>query len=162
MGYTHYWSFNFNAGKSADLEKKYQKAILECQKVVRAIAKDNRKLYGSSRLSGYTAHSSLGKYGGIKVNGKGEDSCEDFIMREHLKENKTWNFCKTNKYAYDFAVVACLAVLKYRLGDAITVSSDGDRINWEDAVNYAAKVLRRKVTIPETIVPTRLTLRIAR
>jgi len=151
VGYTHYWSFNFKAGKSADLETKYQKAILECQKVVRAIAEDNRKVYGSSCLSGYTAHCTPGQYGGIKVNGKGDDSCEDFFLREHFRENGERNFCKTRQRTYDTAVVACLAVLKYRLGDAITVTSDGTSEDWEEGVNFAAKVLKRKVKVPSTI-----------
>jgi hypothetical protein len=120
-------------------------------------------MYGSSCLSGYTAHSKLGQYGGLKVNGKGDASCEDFIMREHLKENEERNSCKTGQFIYDTAVVACLAVLKYRLGDAITVSSDGTTADWEGAVNYAAKVLRRKVTVPDMIAPARVPhLRLAR
>jgi hypothetical protein len=154
MGYTHYWTFNNKAGKASNLEARYQKAILECQKVVRAIAEDNRKEWGSSGLSGYTAHTKVGQYGGLEVNGKSSDACESFIMREHFSQNESFGFCKTGRRHYDFAVVACLAILQYRLGDAITVSSDGDISGWTEAVAYASKKLRRKIAVPSKIRST--------
>lgn len=160
MGYTHYWTFNNKAGKASDLEARYQKAILECQKVVRAIAEDNRKEWGSSFLSGYTAHTKAGQYGGLEVNGKGSDACESFIMREHLNQNDSFGFCKTGRNLYDFAVVACLAILQYRLGDAITVSSDGDALEWTEAVAYASKKLRRKIPVPNGVQRKVATLRL--
>lgn len=159
MGYAHYWTFNTNVGKASDLEMKYRLAIRECQRVVRAIAEDNRELYGSSCLHGYTPHTKVGQYGGLFFNGKGSDACEPFSMREHLKENDTSGFCKTGQGHYDFAVVACLAILKYRLGDAIAVSSDGTFDDWVLPVQYVAKKLRRKIEVPDTI---RSTLRLVK
>lgn len=160
MGYTHYWTFT-KTDKAQVLETKYQKAILECQKVVKAIAADNRKLYGSSLLSGYTAHAVVGQYGGLHINGKGIDACEDFIMREHFGQNDTRNFCKTGREHYDFAVVACLAILQYRLGDAIKVSSDGTEEDWFEAVEYAGKILRRKIPVPVGVRRTNINNNIA-
>lgn len=51
MGYTHYWSVKkAPKGKAAQLEKAYQKAILECAKVIRYYS----ETFGG--LSGYSAH----------------------------------------------------------------------------------------------------------
>ena len=156
MGYTHYWSFNFKAGKAADLEAKYQQGILECQKFVSKLAAENRAAFGTSGLAGYTAHCRPGSYAGLHVNGAKDDSCEDFIMREHFKQNDASNFCKTRRYYYDTVVQVCLLIMKYRLGDAMTVNSDGDISDWEEAKDLATKAIRRKVTIPDSIRPGNL------
>lgn len=152
MGYTHYWKFHeAPRGKTKELEATYQKAILECQKVVRILAEENRSQYGSSFMSGYSAHCRPGEYGGIKLNGSRGNDCEDFIMREHYNQNDSSNFCKTNRNYYDDAVIACLLVLKYRLGDSITVNSDGDSDEWQPVADRVSEILRRKVTVPDTI-----------
>lgn len=152
MGYTHYWSFNFKAGKADELENKYQQAILECQKLIYKTAESNRKLYHSSFFSGYTAHTKPGKYAGLLLNGTGANACEDFIMREHFKQNDPQGFCKTNRNAYyDLLTQACLLILKYRLGDAMTVTSDGSHEEWLPAREIARLAIRRQVKIPETI-----------
>ena len=149
MGYTHYWSFVPAAkGQTKQLETTYQAAILECQKVVRKLAEWNRETHGSSLMSGFTAHCKPGEYGGLKI-GATQDGCgETFIMREHFSENDTQNFCKTNRYNYDVAVTACLAILKYRLGDNIQVGSDGSNTEWDEGVQLARQVLKRKVPNP--------------
>lgn len=152
MGYTHYWSFDFKAGKAQDMEAKYQQAILECQRFIYKTAQENRKLYGSSMLAGFPAHTKPGRYGGLKLNGKSGDDCEDFALREHFKQNDESNFCKTRRYYYDDVVKVCLLILKYRLGDAMTLNSDGDSSEWTEAQTSASKFLRRKVTIPDTII----------
>lgn len=141
MGYTHYWSFN-KYGNSQEREKKYQQAIKDCQKVTRYIY---NKM--DVKLSGYTAHCKIGQYGGLFINGKGDDSHEDFIMREHYNQNEG-NFCKTARKPYDLAVTACLAIMKYRLGDNINVGSDGDSDEWSEGVEIAKKVLKRKIQVP--------------
>ena len=154
MGYTHYWSFVSTRGKSRKIESLYQKAVLECAQVVR---------YWYTRqggISGYTAHTKPGDYGGILFNGKGDNACEDFVLREHFTQNDNFNFCKTNRYEYDILVVACLAILTYRLGDAIQVSSDGDTSDWAAGVNLAQTVLRRRVKIPPGIRPGKSKLRV--
>lgn len=153
MGYTHYWTFQQTKDKAATSEKKYQQAIKECQRVILAIASENKYFYGSSCLSGYSAHTKVGQYGGLEVNGKGSDACETFVMREHYNQNDRSGFCKTNRGHYDFAVVACLAILQYRLGNNIVVSSDGDEEDWIEAVELASKILRRKITVPAGVRP---------
>jgi hypothetical protein len=152
MGYTHYWSFKKVAkGKAALSEKAYQKAILECAKIIRYYS----ETFGG--LSGYSAHCEPKLYGGLKVNGSERvGSCEDFVMREHLSENADFEFCKTNQNPYDTVVTACLIVLANRLGPIIEVSSDGRRDDWNDGLILARKVLGlKRLDIPESIQPNR-------
>jgi hypothetical protein len=146
MGYTHYWTFNKGKrGTAAETEAAYQQAMLDCAKIVRHYYERE------GGISGYTAHTKPGTYGGLNFNGKSEDGHETFIMREHYNQNDRSSFCKTARKPYDILVTACLAVLAYRLGDAISVYSDGDDSDWHDGVNLAQTVLRRKVTVPATI-----------
>lgn len=152
MGYTHYWSWDFSKlkGKTKEYEATYQQAILECQKVINKIAEDNRKTYGSSLMAGYSAHTKPGQYSGIELNGKGGVSCETFIMREHMKQNES-DCCKTNCHPYDDAVVCCLLILNYRLGDVFHVSSDGDAQDWQPWADYVSDAIKRKVRVPSSI-----------
>lgn len=149
MGYTHYWSFLTPLkGETAKVEKEYKKAIKECATIAREYYLKN------GGLSGYSAHTEPGRYGGLKINGKGDESHEDFTMREHYKENLEWsnsNFCKTARKPYDVVVTACLIVLANRLPDYITVSSDGYREEWIEGLQLAKEVTGVAYAIPETI-----------
>lgn len=149
MGYTHYWTMTkAKRGQSAQLEKDYQLALLDCAKIVKAYYKEN------GGLSGYTAHTALGAYGGIELNGKGDDAHEPFILREHYVENfRGFSCCKTARKPYDIVVTACLIALKYHLGDNIDVSSDGNCCDWVEGLELAKRVLKRKtLEIPSTII----------
>lgn len=150
MGYTHYWSFKKPAkGQASKIEKTYQKAILECAKIIRYYS----ETFGG--LSGFSAHCEPKLYGGLKTNGSERvGSCEDFVMREHFSENEDFNFCKTRQYPYDTVVTACLIVLQHRLGPYIEVSSDGRRDDWNDGLILARKVLGlSRIDIPDSIKP---------
>lgn len=150
MGYTHYWTFSASSrtAGAAVLETQYKKAVLECQKVVRKLAEHNREVFGSSLLSGFTAHCKPGQYGGLKIGAIQGEGGETFVMREHFNENETRDFCKTNRSSYDAAVVACLAILKYRLKDNFHVGSDGGPEEWSVGVQLARNVLNRKIPNP--------------
>jgi hypothetical protein len=150
MGYTHYWEFRIpKRTESRKTEDLYQKAVLECSRIVKAYYAVN------GGLSGFTAHTPLGAYGGLKVNGKGEEAHEDFTLREHYKQNledDAWGFCKTARKPYDIVVVACLIVLKHRLGNLIDVSSDGYVDDWEEGLRLAKNILKLKgLSIPKSI-----------
>lgn len=148
MGYTHYFTFEKPKGtKSADLEAAYTAALLECAKVVRAY---QAMVTGDDRLSGYTAHTKPGAYGGLQVNGKGENAHEPFELREHFSEQTAsgFGFCKTARKPYDVVVTACLAVLKYRLKNAVNISSDGSGEDWDAGVELARRVLKRSIKNP--------------
>ena len=142
MGYTHYFEFSKIKGNAQKNEISYQRAILDCQKVIKYYSKK----YGG--LSGYSAHTKLGQYGGILVNGKGSDAHEDFALREHFNQNESFNFCKTARKEYDTVIVACLTILKHRLSSAIDVSSDGNTDEWSDGVALAKKVTKLKIKNP--------------
>jgi len=146
MGYTHYYSFNVAPkGKASQVEAKYKKAIQDCQKIVLAYSKE----FGG--LSGYSAHTKLGQYGGINFNGSREEGHEDFILREHFSENGS-NFCKTANKPYDLAVTACLIALKSRLGNLVEIDSDGRKSDFHDGLKLACKVLKlKKLAIPVNI-----------
>ena len=150
MGYTHYWEFKPpKKGQADKTEALYQSALKDCARIVKAYYAVN------GGLSGFTAHTPIGKYGGLKVNGKGDEAHEDFSLREHFKQNleeDAWNFCKTARKPYDVVVVACLIVLKYRLGDRFEVSSDGYSDDWQDGLRLAKNILKLKgLNIPKTI-----------
>lgn len=148
MGYTHYFTFKPAPKGTAELvEKRYQAALRECQRLVKAY---NSTAEGDARLSGYSAHTKLGAYGGLDVNGKGDNAHEPFTLREHYSQNVGSNFCKTAYKPYDTVVVACLALLKYRLGDLIEIGSDGSREDWALGVLFAAIALRRRIGNPIT------------
>lgn len=142
MGYTHYFEF-FDAPKDLqeNIEHKYQKALNECSKIVKAVYQ-GKTSFGKIPLSGFTAHAPIGKYGGLHVNGKGDNGHEDFILRESFDLNGGFGFCKTAQKPYDLIVVACLTVLKHYLGHSIAVSSDGRVFEWVDGVELAREVLK--------------------
>jgi hypothetical protein len=155
MGYTNYWTFNLSAipkGKTQEIEAKYQKAILECQTVLVKLAEYNREVFGTSGMSGYSAHTKPGVYGGIQLNGNSSaGAAEDFVLREHLKQNDIQGFCKTNRHLYDIGVQVCLLILKYRLGELIHIGCDDTARIWEFAANFSSEVLKRKIKVPQNI-----------
>jgi hypothetical protein len=142
MGYTHYFSFTKAKGNSRELEANYQLAIKDCQRIIRRYYKE----FGE--LSGYTAHCAIGRYGGVSVNGKIPNDCEDFALREHFNQNESSQWVKTRRMPYDKVVTACLTVLKHRLGEAFNVSSDGCADDWKRGVEFAAKVTGLKLKNP--------------
>jgi len=153
MGYTHSFLFNKPKGvKAAVLEANYQTAILECARVAHAYNREcEAKGLDWQRLSGYTAHTPIGAYGGLQINGKGSEVHEPLELREHFSQNLEAygaDFVKTERKAYDTVVVACLAILKYRLGDAFEVISDGKAKDWHAGVALAKRVTRRAIKNP--------------
>jgi len=146
MGYTHYWSFKpVKRGQTKSVNAAYSKAVKDCQKIVlywQSIADSD------SRLSGYSAHTKIGAYLGLNINGKGELAHETFVLRDYFKANNSGGFCKTAQKPYDTVVVACLAVLKHYLGDMIDVSSDGRAHEWIAGVALANLVLKRLIANP--------------
>ena len=147
MGYTHYWSFKKpNRGQSKRTELLYQKALIECVLIAKRY---QEQATGLDRLSGYSVFTKLGDYGGFKINGKGTNSHEDFTLREHYIQNRDhYTFCKTAMKPYDTVVVACLALLKHRLGDLITVSSDGNSADWTRGLEFVNNTLNLKIKNP--------------
>jgi hypothetical protein len=150
MGYTHYWEFRkAKRGTTKQVNQTYFDAVKACQTIVCTYSQAN------GGLSGFAAHTKPGTYGGLKVNGSRENGHEDFVLRETFKlalDNNGSEFCKTNAKPYDVVVVACLCILKHRLGDSIVVNSDGDSLDWVKGLELARRVLKDKtIQIPATI-----------
>lgn len=157
MGYTHYWQFTKpKRGETAKIERAYKKALKECATIARTYYLAN------GGLSGFSAHTEPGKYGGLKINGKGDETHEDFIMREHFKQNfehytnplirSGGDFCKTARKPYDVVVVACLIVLTNRLPNNFRADSDGYKHEWVEGLELARRILKDKtLSIPKTI-----------
>lgn len=153
MGYTHYWSIKSDKkNKAADLEKRYQRAIKQCQKI--AYIYNQQFTSGDERrLSGYTAHCKPGSYGGLKINGRGANAHEDFCLPEHYNEIKG-DFCKTAQKSYDSVVVACLIVLKHYLPETFQVESDGRSCDWFEGLELAQTITKLKsLRVPSSIEP---------
>jgi hypothetical protein len=151
MGYTHYWKFkDVPRGNAKNAEESYQLAIRQCQRVIKTYNAEMKKIDDKhpERLSGYSAHTKVDEYGGLKFNGVGELAHEDFTAREHYSENEGFNFCKTAQKPYDTVVTACLIVLEYYMGGLIEVSSDGDSTDWESGLELAKRVLKIKFENP--------------
>jgi len=156
MGYTHYWTFvapKTIKGRHIEIEAKYQLAVRQCQRIVKAYNKEVKDLdlKHPDRLSGYSAHTKINDYLGLEFNGTGDAGHETFSLRDHWSKNEAGNLCKTNAKAYDVVVVACLITLQHYLGDLVEVSSDGDASDWEAGLGLAKRVLKANLNIPKTI-----------
>lgn len=151
MGYTHYFTLHApKRGETKATQEKYLQALKDCTRIVKAW---QEQAIDEQRLSGYTAHCEPGEYGGLKVNGKGENAHEDFCLPERLPKlgNSHADFCKTARKPYDVVVTACLIVLKLHLGDRVDIQSDGTQTDWIAGLNLACIVLNKNVELPTGI-----------
>jgi hypothetical protein len=57
-------------------------------------------------------------------------------------DGRVFEFCKTGYRPYDLVVTACLVATKHRLGDLVTVESDGEDEEWQPAREFCLKTLR--------------------
>ena len=158
MGYTHYWTFKALdkiQGRQIEIESKYQLAVRQCQRVVKAYNKAIKEIDPKhpDRLSGYSAHTKMNDYLGLEFNGTADEAHETFSLRDHWSKNEAFNFCKTASKPYDIVVVACLIVLQHYLGDELLeVGSDGDASDWEEGLQLAKITLNIKdLKVPDSI-----------
>ncbi|HZV82799.1 MAG TPA: hypothetical protein VFF53_11600 [Geobacteraceae bacterium] len=126
MGYTHYWRL-----KAATLSTEALVIIGELlgrayhRGIIQREFDDPRPPFVSDTK--------------IRFNGVGESGHETFYFTstpDTGQSNTGWtfHFCKTARKPYDRVVMQVLIVLKYYLGKAITVSSDGDfTVEWAAA-----------------------------
>lgn len=152
MGYVHYWTFNVPASGAARnaATRRYYQACIEIAHVVYTYAQQ----YGG--VSGHTAHTAPGDYGGVHFNGSTRaGSCEDFVLREFFIDNTEFNFCKTNQHTYDILVTAALSILAARMGKYVTVASDGVDADWVAGAALASNLLDETIPVPVTILPAR-------
>lgn len=131
MGYTHYW--DIKKAKPADLKL----AIADMGKIAKHFAPILAGRDGEGRPV-ITPNE-------ITFNGKGDDSHETFSITNSPHEE--FGFCKTAEKPYDVAVVACLAALKDRCKDSVSVRSDGGPSAIQHGASKASSILGRKIKI---------------
>ena len=66
---------------------------------------------------------------------------QDGKILEDTEKEECFTFCKTARKPYDIVVCCCLLIAKKHLGGLISVSSDGDEVEWNDAINLCQKHL---------------------
>lgn len=136
MGYTHYWEL-----KSTASNTKYRKALSDIRKLV----KENVSILanGMGDINSKPQLKGLISFNGIEEEGHETfylpNSVDKFDFERH--DGKSFDFCKTNQKRYDPVVVACLCVLKYHLGQSITIRSDGDLKDLQEGIDLASKIL---------------------
>ena len=72
----------------------------------------------------------------------GDCSYETFLFSQTFEplawqvpeDGRYFEFCKTARRPYDLAVTACLVIAKHHFRDLIRVTSDGEPVNWQDAM----------------------------
>lgn len=134
MGYTHYWE---STGRI------YNEHLKEAIRYMGIVVNDNTDILAGGDGTGKPEITD----DEIRFNGIGDSSHETFSISTDWKG--TFNFCKTAEKPYDVIVVACLVVLKYHLGDSVSVSSDGDCEDLNAGIVLAMKYIKTNLTIQE-------------
>jgi len=137
MGYTHYLY------TALELDKEKFKAVVQDFKKILPNFEHLLGQYGGGVGKPIITNSEIG------FNGIGENSHETFVVTRRNKkqsfqgdgEDKAFSFCKTARKPYDIAVTSCLVIVKHHFGDEVKVSSDGDYIEWDDAMTLCQKTL---------------------
>jgi len=92
----------------------------------------------------------------IRFNGLGDLGHETFYLPRVTEPQVDWRldkrevfaFCKTAYKPYDELVCAVLAVIAERC-PAVKVSSDGQAVEWEPAMQWASEKLGRRIEVPK-------------
>ncbi len=125
MGYTHYWRL-----RPATLPKEAVRVLTELLSAAHA--------RGVVQYEFDIPRPPLVCDTEIRFNGVGAQGHETFYLLATGDggEGRGWafQFCKTDRNPYDQVVMQVLIVLKHYLGDAISVTSDGDfAVEWAAA-----------------------------
>jgi hypothetical protein len=86
----------------------------------------------------------------IRFNGVGEEGHETFYLTPEATGSHTIEFCKTAEKPYDSLVTAILAIAESTAAGYISVSSDGDRPDWEAGLDIA-HLIDPAITIPRAV-----------
>lgn len=78
----------------------------------------------------------------IRFNGDGENGHETFLLCRAKFSNETfYDFCKTNRKPYDFAVCAALILTDHYAPGCYRIVSDGTAEEWMPALLHLRKIL---------------------
>ncbi len=83
---------------------------------------------------------------GLDLFDLGRYNCVD----EYDTKEGLFNFCKTARKPYDFAVCLSLIVMKHHLGKDFKISSDGGFDEWDEIIKYYETFFKRKA--PKDII----------
>ncbi len=133
MGYTHYWTIKNN--------DKLGEALASCVPIVEA-GKATNVLKGGHGVGDAEASDDR-----LWCNGD-EDKGQDHETFGIWNDSSGHDFCKTARKDYDVYVVACLATIKYIMGDDIDVRSDGGSDDWKRGVAVAKVVTKLDIKNP--------------
>lgn len=124
MGFTHHWERETELGQEA-----FARAIADCQRITTKLAIPLAGIDGSS--------TPIFRPDAIAFNGQGAGACEPFEIHQaefdRTGKKRFIQFVKTNHAPYDLCVRTCLICLKHQLGDAITIMSDANETEWQEA-----------------------------
>lgn len=151
MGYTHYWTQHraFSDAEWADVQQTYGTLLQEAVRNKIGISLDPSETQASAHALLEVTSTPPANFK-IFLNGVGEDeSHETFVITQH---NTGSDFCKTAYKPYDTVVTAILAALETLYPAVISVSSDGDAVDWEKGVGMATKCLGKNISIPKRLL----------
>lgn len=122
MGYTHYWDTNEDLTPEEwnEVTEKANTIIQHCQNLgIRLVYEYNE---GDSLVMIDDSH--------IRFNGLEEEGHETFIL---TRSQTNFCFCKTARKEYDLAVTMILIAVYNAAPSKVSVRSDGDLSDWEEA-----------------------------
>ena len=132
VGWTHYW----------------QRPIELSAKEFAAAATDLRRLLSTIEipLAGFDGTGSARvEDAHIVFNGKAPAHCEPFeiarVEFDRRGRQEVRSFCKTEHLPYDLCVQASLIVLKHHIGRDLSVTSDGNDVEWDAARQLVSDTL---------------------
>lgn len=142
MGYTHYFTH------TEVTQEVWDTIVKDCRKL-------KKKMPGKSLSAGGHYKSDdlvLGKWDGetklrvmgskkrLQFNGFPADLAHETFSL-YRTGSDGFEFCKTRRKPYDLMVCACLIVYTHHSQETIELRSDGDREDWEPAINFVGQVL---------------------
>lgn len=132
MGWTHHWQ----RPQSFDADK-FAAAATDCRRLVTVLPLSLAGPDGSGLP--------IFNNDQIALNGVEGENCEPFVVNrteyDRRGRDHFWSFCKTEHLPYDQVVQAALIILKFHLGDALSVGSDGKAEHWEAAKSLVVEHL---------------------
>jgi hypothetical protein len=96
----------------------------------------------------------------VQFNGVGDNGHETFYFdiadTYKASDGQHFAFCKTARKPYDVVVMKVLIVLKYFLGDAVVVSSDGNfDEEWHETREYMLNTYNMRTYVDATLEVSR-------
>ena len=132
MGYTNYWQCDSNLSEYA-----FSAAVNDFITILPKLDVSLAGSLGNGKPSLSTDE--------IIFNGSEGLVCEDFSFYRSQSSrrgrDKAFGYCKTENLPYDLCVKVALIILKHYLNNSISISSDGEDTEWDNARENCQKYL---------------------